>query len=56
MEQKKIVLVGGCFWVRNGMGPISQDHVSTFVNGVIKKGDMVYSSRREKALNFIYYV
>ncbi len=54
-EYKKAVLAGGCFWVRNGMGPISQDPASSFVNEVIKKSDRVYSSCREKRCNNSYH-
>jgi hypothetical protein len=52
---KKAVLAGGCFWVRSGMGPTSQDPASTFVNEMKQKGDRVYSSRREKAVNYFFY-
>ena len=54
-EYKKIVLAGGCFWVRNGMGPISQDLASSFVNEVIQKSDKVYSSCKEKARNYTHH-
>jgi hypothetical protein len=53
---KKIVLAGGCLWVRNGMGPILQDPASSFANEVIQKSDRVYRSRREKEDNLICYV
>jgi hypothetical protein len=53
---QKIVLAGGCFWVRNGMGPILQDPASAFVNEVTQKSDRVYSSRREKRCNYSCYV
>jgi len=67
---KKIVLAGGCFWVRNGMGPISlqeyflfwrakqcrADLASNFVSEAKQSSDKVYSSRREKTDNYIYYV
>ncbi len=53
---KKIVLAGGCFWVRNGMGPILQDLVSYFVNEMKQSSDKVFSSRREKARSRICYV
>jgi hypothetical protein len=52
---KTAVLAGGCFWVRSGLGPTSQDPASSFVSEVKQKSDRVYRSRREKEDNLIYY-